>query len=49
VTPPPDGNHERCIMQIVKQVLAASAMPMDFSGQKGLIVPVVEGRGLSQT
>jgi Uma2 family endonuclease len=45
VTPPPDGNHERCIMRIVKQVLAASATPMDFSGQKGLIVPVVEGQG----
>jgi Uma2 family endonuclease len=25
--------------------LAASAIPMDFSGQKGLIVPVVEGQG----
>jgi Uma2 family endonuclease len=45
VTPPPDGNHERCIMRIVKQVLAASAAPMDFSGQKGLIVPVTEGQG----
>jgi Uma2 family endonuclease len=44
VTPPPDGNHERCIMRIVKQVLASSATPMDFSGQKGLIVPVAEGR-----
>jgi len=45
VTPPPDGNHERCIMRIVKQVLASSATPMDFSRQKGLIVPVAEGRG----
>ncbi len=44
VTPPPDGNHERCIMRIVKQVLASSATSMDFSGQKGLIVPVAEGR-----
>jgi Uma2 family endonuclease len=45
VTPPPDGNHERCIMRIVKQVLAASATPMDFSGRKGLIVPVAAGQG----
>src|SRR6202046_295474 len=45
VTPPPEGTHERCIMQIVKQVLACSDTPMDFSGQKGLIVPVAEGQG----
>jgi Uma2 family endonuclease len=45
VTPPPDGNHERCVMRIVKQVLASSANPMDFSGQKGLIVPIDGGHG----
>jgi Uma2 family endonuclease len=45
VTPPPNGNHERCIMQILEQVLAASGTRMHFSGQKGLIVPSVEGQG----
>jgi len=45
VTPPPNGNHERCIMQIVEQVLAGSGTRMHFSGQKGLIVPAVEGEG----
>jgi Uma2 family endonuclease len=45
VTPPPNGNHERCIMRIVKQVLAGSVTQMDFSGQKGLIVSTVEGEG----
>jgi Uma2 family endonuclease len=46
VTPPPNGNHERGIMQIVKQVLAGSVTHMDFSGQKGLIVPAVGGQGM---
>jgi Uma2 family endonuclease len=46
VSPPPDGNHERCITRIVKQVLAGSATSMDFSGHKGLIVPAVEGQGM---
>jgi len=32
-------------MRIVEQVLAGSATPMDFSGQKGLIVPAVGGQG----
>jgi len=45
VTPPPNGNHQRCIMRIVEQVLAGSGTQMDFSGQKGLIVPAVEGEG----
>jgi Uma2 family endonuclease len=46
VTPPPGGNHERCITRIVKQVLARSAMPMDFSSQKGLIVPDATGQSM---
>jgi Uma2 family endonuclease len=36
VTPPPYGNHERCAMQIIKQVLVGSGTPMDFSEVKGL-------------
>lgn len=39
VTPPPSGNHERPIDQIVKQVFRKSAVEMSFSAQKGLIVP----------
>jgi Uma2 family endonuclease len=46
VTPPPGGNHEHCISRIVKQVLAHSAVPMDFSGNKGLAVPAVAGRNM---
>jgi len=45
LTPPPNGNHQRSVMRIVEQVLAGSATPMDFSGQKGLIVPAVGGQG----
>ncbi len=45
VSPPPNGNHERCITRIVRQVLAGSITQMDFSGQKGLIVPAVGGEG----
>ncbi|GHJ98554.1 hypothetical protein SY2F82_03520 [Streptomyces sp. Y2F8-2] len=36
VTPPPDGDHEDCISQIVKQVIRRSRTDMDFSGNKGL-------------
>lgn len=43
VTPPPDGNHERCITRLVEQVLAGSATPMDFSGHKGLVLPGADG------
>jgi Uma2 family endonuclease len=39
VTPPPDGNHERGISRIVMQVVRKSSVEMDFSGDKGLIVP----------
>lgn len=46
VTPPPGGNHEHCISRIVKQVLACSATPMDFSGNKGLVVPAITGQSM---
>jgi Uma2 family endonuclease len=36
VTPPPDGDHEDYINQIVKQVIRRSRNDMDFSGNKGL-------------
>lgn len=36
VTPPPGGDHENCINQIVKQVVRQSATDMDASGHKGL-------------
>ncbi|MBA2948743.1 Uma2 family endonuclease [Streptomyces himalayensis] len=36
VTPPPDGDHEDYINQIVKQVLRRSRTDMDVSGNKGL-------------
>jgi len=43
VSPPPGGNHEHCIARITSQVNRRSAVPMDVSGNKGLIVPNVEG------
>ncbi|MEU2429966.1 MULTISPECIES: Uma2 family endonuclease [unclassified Streptomyces] len=36
VTPPPDGDHEDYISQIVKQIIRRSRTDMDFSGNKGL-------------
>ncbi|WP_330291450.1 Uma2 family endonuclease [Streptomyces sp. NBC_00576] len=36
VTPPPDGEHERYISRIVRQVNRRSRTDMDFSGNKGL-------------
>lgn len=39
VTPPPDGDHEDYIGQIVNQVARKSATDMLFSGNKGLKVP----------
>ena len=36
VTPPPDGDHEDYISQIVRQVIRRSRTDMDFSGNKGL-------------
>jgi Uma2 family endonuclease len=39
VTPPPVGTHERNISRVVRQVMRCSAADMDFSGNKGLLVP----------
>lgn len=36
VTPPPDGDHEKYISRIVRQVIKLSRIEMDFSGNKGL-------------
>ncbi|MBG0855682.1 Uma2 family endonuclease [Streptomyces spinoverrucosus] len=36
VTPPPDGDHEKYISRIVRQVIKPSKTDMDFSGNKGL-------------
>ncbi|MFF9404170.1 Uma2 family endonuclease [Streptomyces anandii] len=39
VTPPPDGDHEKYISRIVRQVIKRSRTEMDFSGNKGLKLP----------
>ncbi|MEV6328629.1 Uma2 family endonuclease [Streptomyces sp. NPDC051909] len=36
VTPPPDGDHEKYISRMVRQVLRLARTDMDFSGNKGL-------------
>ncbi|MCG8968554.1 Uma2 family endonuclease [Streptomyces sp. CL12-4] len=36
VTPPPDGDHEKYISRIVRQVIKRSRIDMDVSGNKGL-------------
>jgi Uma2 family endonuclease len=36
VTPPPDGEHEKYISRIVRQVIRSSRTEMDFSANKGL-------------
>ncbi|GGX52627.1 hypothetical protein GCM10010358_02930 [Streptomyces minutiscleroticus] len=36
VTPPPDGDHEKYISRMVRQVIERSRTDMDFSGNKGL-------------
>ena len=36
VTPPPDGDHEKYVSRIVRQVIKQSRTDMDFSGNKGL-------------
>ncbi|MFJ5778713.1 Uma2 family endonuclease [Streptomyces sp. NPDC093094] len=36
VTPPPDGDHEKYISRIIRQVIKRSRSEMDFSGNKGL-------------
>jgi Uma2 family endonuclease len=43
VTPPPNGNHERCIAEIVEQMITNSATRMHFSGHKGLILSWADG------
>jgi Uma2 family endonuclease len=45
VAPPPDGNHEDVISQIIKQVVRLSAVEMDLSPTKGLKVP---SRGVAE-
>ncbi|MEV3923813.1 Uma2 family endonuclease [Actinomadura coerulea] len=44
VTPPPLGDHERCIGKIIRQVIRYSAIEFECSGNKGLTVPGVEGQ-----
>ncbi|MDQ1011129.1 Uma2 family endonuclease [Streptomyces sp. V4I23] len=44
VTPPPNGDHEHCISEIVRQVYRRSLTDMDFSGHKGLTLEEVPGR-----
>jgi Uma2 family endonuclease len=39
VSPPPGGHHERAISRIVWQVVRESQVRMDFSGNRGLILP----------
>ncbi|MFM9444148.1 hypothetical protein [Streptomyces acidiscabies] len=36
VTPPPDGDHEKYISRVVRQVIRRSCTDMDFAGNKGL-------------
>jgi len=36
VSPPPGRTHERAISRIIRQIVAATLEPMDFSGHKGL-------------
>lgn len=36
VTPPPDGDHEKYISRIARQVIRRSLVDMDLSGNKGL-------------
>jgi Uma2 family endonuclease len=38
VTPPPDGEHEKYISRLVRQVIKQSRTDMDFSGNKGLLL-----------
>ncbi|MFF0015105.1 Uma2 family endonuclease [Streptomyces sp. NPDC005374] len=38
VTPPPDGDHEKYISRLVRQVIKRSRTDMDFSGNKGLLL-----------
>ncbi|HEY8982943.1 MAG TPA: Uma2 family endonuclease [Streptomyces sp.] len=40
VTPPPDGDHEKYISRVVRQVIRQSLVDMDFSGNKGLVLEI---------
>ncbi|MFE3030829.1 Uma2 family endonuclease [Streptomyces canus] len=44
VTPPPDGDHEKYISRLVRQVIKQSRTDMDFSGNKGLLLKSGEAR-----
>jgi Uma2 family endonuclease len=39
VSPAPDGEHEDYISTVIRQVLTRSAVSMDASGNKGLLMP----------
>ena len=39
VTPPPDGDHEKYISRVLRQVIRRSVVDMDVSGNKGLKSP----------
>lgn len=39
VSPPPGGHHERVISRVVRQVMQRSQAEMDFSGNRGLVLP----------
>jgi Uma2 family endonuclease len=39
VTPPPNGNHQRVIWQVLEQVIRNSSTSMAYSGHSGLVVP----------
>jgi Uma2 family endonuclease len=41
---PPDGDHEKFITRIVKQVIRRSRTDIDFSGNKGLMLKGAPGR-----
>ncbi|MFJ2817463.1 MULTISPECIES: Uma2 family endonuclease [unclassified Streptomyces] len=43
VTPPPDGDHEKYISRVVRQVIRQSATDMESSGNKGLKLRRSEG------
>lgn len=46
LTPPPDGDHEHCISQILSQVYRRSRADLQFSAHKGLTLQNAEGQPL---
>ncbi|MFF6774709.1 Uma2 family endonuclease [Streptomyces sp. NPDC012637] len=44
VTPPPDGDHEKHISRIARQVIRRALADMDFSGNKGLRLTSAAGQ-----